>query len=172
MLADLFLWTQIPINRRADWQERKLTPEERKDIASKAASARWNIPKTTHEGDLNLGGYTIHCAVLDTGQRVLSQAQFLEALGRHRKANVRREEGDGEEPLPPILQGKAIKPFISSEIREKSRPVAFRTLSGARASGYRADLLPEVCEIYLKARDEGVLPTNQAARCEASRNPY
>jgi hypothetical protein len=136
-----------------------LEPEKRSEIASRAAGARWNIPKATHEGDLPIVGSTIHCAVLDTGQRLLSQADFLEALGRHRKANVRKE--GGEERVPPILQGKAISTFISAEILEKSRPIAFRTLNGVRASGYRAELLPDVCEIYLKARDAGVLPPNQ-----------
>ena len=90
---------------------------------------------------------------------MLSQADFLVALGRHRKANVRSE--GGEEHIPAILQGKAINPFISKEILEKSRPIRFRTPSGANASGYRADLLPDVCEIYLKAREAGVLPHNQ-----------
>lgn len=68
---------------------------------------------------------------------------------------------EGEERIPPILQGKAIKPYISQEIIEKSQPVSFKTLTGVRASGYRADLLPDVCEVYLKARDAGVLPKNQ-----------
>jgi hypothetical protein len=136
-----------------------LTKEQRNEIATKAAAARWNIPKATHEGDLPLGGYTIRCAVLENGQRLLSQAQFLEVLGRHRKANVRKE--GGEERMPAILQGKAINPFISNEILEKSRPIIFKPLSGGRASGYRAELLPDVCEIYLKARDAGVLPPNQ-----------
>jgi hypothetical protein len=90
---------------------------------------------------------------------VLSQADFLQALGRHRKANVRNE--GGEEQIPPILQGKAINPFISKEILAKSRPIKFRTPTGSMASGYRADLLPDVCEVYLKARDAGVLPHNQ-----------
>jgi hypothetical protein len=30
-----------------------------------------------------------------------------------------------EEPLPAILQGKAINPFITKEILEKSRPIKF-----------------------------------------------
>ena len=42
-----------------------LSPEERSEIAAKAAAARWNLPKATHEGDLRLGDYTIHCAVLE-----------------------------------------------------------------------------------------------------------
>jgi hypothetical protein len=81
----------------------------------------------------------------------------LRALGRHPKANVRREE-----QLPPVLQGKSIAPFISEELLEKSTPILFRTPSGNRAYGYRADLLPMVCELYLKARDAGALPYQQA----------
>lgn len=118
------------------------------------------IATATHEGTLEIGNKLISCAVLENGQRVLSQAEFLEALGRHRKANVRKE--GVEEHVPPILQGKAINPFISKEILEKSRPIAFKKLNGGRASGYRADLLPDVCEVYLQARDSGKLPKNQA----------
>jgi hypothetical protein len=142
-----------------------LSSEQRTEIARNAAFAKHEkagklppIPKATHEGTLQIGDKTISCAVLENGLRVLSQAEFLEALGRHRKANVRNE---GEERIPPILQGKAIKPFISNELIEKSQPFVFQTLSGSRASAYRADLLPDVCEVYLKARDANKLPANQ-----------
>ena len=97
----------------------------------------------------------LECYVLEDGTRLLSQAGFLSALGRHRKANVRRET------VPAILQGKAISPFICEDTLEKSTPIAFRTPHGSRASGYRAELLPEVCEVYLKARDANALPPNQ-----------
>jgi hypothetical protein len=59
------------------------------------------------------------------------------------------------------LQGKALKPFISPEIVEKSRPIAFRPPTGGRASGYNAELLPLVCEIYLQARDADALQYQQ-----------
>jgi hypothetical protein len=140
-----------------------LSPAERREIAKKAATARWqartNLPVAvcgSPDRPLRIGGSELQCYVLEDGTRVLSQAGFLEALGRHRKANVRPEE-----QVPPILQGKAINPFISQEILEKSRPIRFQTPAGARASGYRADLLPDVCEVYLRARDAGVLPKNQ-----------
>lgn len=140
-----------------------LTKTERKDIAKRAASARWAVVPQAICGStdrpLRIGDIELQCYVLEDGTRVLSQAGFLEALGRHRKANVRRE--GGEEPLPPILQGKAINQFITREIAAKSRPIKFRTPSGSLASGYRADLLPDVCEIYLKARDADALPENQ-----------
>jgi hypothetical protein len=44
---------------------------------------------------------------------------------------------------------------------EKSRPITFALPSGGRASGYNAELLPAVCEIYLQARDAKTLPPNQ-----------
>lgn len=94
--------------------------------------------------------------MLEDGTRVLTQASFLRALGRHPKARTRREE-----QVPPILQGKALKPFISSEILEKTTPIIFRPPTGGRASGYNAELLPMVCEIYLRARDAGTLPYQQ-----------
>lgn len=142
----------------------KLSPEERSKAARHAALARWNQDLTeavcgSPDQPLRIGDIEIECYVLDDGTRVLTQASFLEALGRHRKANVRRE--GGEEPMPAILQGKAIYPYISQEVREKSRPITFRPPSGGRASGYNAELLPVVCEIYLQARDAGKLPKNQ-----------
>jgi len=140
-----------------------LSPTDRVGIAKKAAAARWSdLPLAvcgSPDRPLKIANVELQCYVLNNGTRVLSQAGFLEALGRHPKANVRRE--GGEERIPAILQGKAINPFISEDILEKSRPIRFRTPHGVMASGYRADLLPSVCEVYLKARDAGVLPKNQ-----------
>lgn len=141
-----------------------LTPEQRSDIAKRAAAARWSgeISEAvcgSPDQPLNIGGIEIECYVLDDGTRVLTQAGFLEALGRHRKANVRRE-GDGT-PTPAILQGKAIAPFISEEVRQRAAPIYFRLPNGGRARGYRAELLPDMCEVYLEARDQGKLPANQ-----------
>jgi hypothetical protein len=143
-----------------------LTDAEKSSIARKAAAARWNahMPEAIYgspDKPLLIGGKEIQCYVLDNETRVLTQASFLEALGRHRKANVRSEEDEGEERLPAILQGKTIRPFISNELLDKSRPIQFRMESGTLASGYRAEILPMVCEMYLTARDAGVLPTNQ-----------
>lgn len=139
----------------------RLTPEQRTEIARKAAHARWNDEITeaicgSPDQPLRIGDVEIECYVLEDGMRVLTQASFLRALGRHPKARTRREE-----QVPPILQGKALKPFISSEILEKTTPIVFRPPTGGRASGYNAELLPMVCEIYLKARDSGVLPHQQ-----------
>ena len=139
---------------------KKLSASKRSAIAKKAAASRWaDLPVAicaTSEGQpLRIADIELECYVLEDGTRLLSQAGFLSVLGRHRKANVRRET------VPAILQGKAISPFICEDTLEKSTPIAFRTPHGSRASGYRAELLPEVCEVYLKARDANALPPNQ-----------
>ena len=140
---------------------RSLSAKKRREIGRMAATERWrdDLPMAICGSDdrpLSLAGTLVQAYVLADGTRVLSQAGFLEALGRHRKANVRSQER-----VPAMLQGQAIRPFITDELLEKGQPLAFRTPHGVRASGYRADLLPMVCEVYLQARDAGVLPFNQ-----------
>lgn len=141
----------------------KLTPEERREAASKAAAARWDKSVAdavcgSPDQTLRIGDAELECYVLDDGTRVLTQSTFLEALGRHRRANVRRERNA---ELPSILQAKAINPFISEAVRAKAKPITFKLPGGGRASGYNAELLPEVCEIYLKAREADALPHQQ-----------
>ena len=63
-----------------------LSPEERKAIAKKAASARWDadIPQADFEGAFPIGDAEVAAAVLPNGKRLLTQATFLRALGRSR----------------------------------------------------------------------------------------
>jgi hypothetical protein len=73
---------------------KRLTPEQRSEIASIAAESRWKrrsdvdglqrLPKATHTGELNLGNTTIQAAVLENGRRVLTQRGMFVALGRNK----------------------------------------------------------------------------------------
>lgn len=160
-------------NRSAGGKARAaaLPAERRSEIARKAAAARWVEPTKeaicgSPEKPLLIGDAQIECYVLDDGTRVLTQAAFLEALGRHRRPMGRRDEGD--EDLPPILQAKAIKPYLPEDIASRAQPITFRLPSGGRASGYNAELLPEVCEIYLAARQAKALPPNQQHIAQAA----
>jgi hypothetical protein len=145
----------------------RLTPEERKRIAKNAAIARWDddVPLAVcgaPDRPLKIGDREIQAYVLEDGTRVLTQGDFLEALGKHRKANVKDVKGmDDEERTPEIIKARALKPYISQELIEKSRPIRFRTPQGIKASGYRAEILPQVCEAFLKARDANALQKQQ-----------
>jgi hypothetical protein len=144
---------------------KSMSAAERSAGASLAAKARWEKEKEVADAvcgspdkPLRIGDIEIECYVLIDGTRVVTQATFLSALGRHRRAKSYR---DRNADLPPILQGKAIAPFVPDTIFEKARPITFALPNGGRASGYNAELLPEVCEVYLKARQAGALSTPQ-----------
>lgn len=139
-----------------------LTPEQRKDIAANAARARWDssIPRATHEGVLKIGSIELPCAVLADGRRVLTQSGFMRALGRARQAKG-RQYYDGDVNMPAFLTAKSLKPFISKDLEVTSSQIEFRTVKGAKAYGYAAELLPSVCEVFLDAEEAGALASNQ-----------
>jgi hypothetical protein len=138
----------------------KLTPEERQEIARRAAEARWSAdaPQATHEGVLNLGNTEIPCYVLEDGERVISTRGVMKALGRR----WRGRKYSGTE-LPVFLEAKNLKRFIGEELAAVLSVIEFRTPRGARAEGFKAKLLPLLCETYLKARDDDALTTAQAS---------
>jgi len=141
-----------------------LPPEERSEIARKAALARWEAPKATHSGTLEIGSTEIPCYVLENGDRILSTRGIMKSLRR----TWRGRKYAGTE-LPVFLEANNLKPFISDDLGSVLSPVIFRTDKGARSEGFRAEILPAVCEIYLRARDEGGLTASQEAvakRCE------
>jgi hypothetical protein len=63
--------------------------------------------------------------------------------------------------LPPFLSAANLKPFISDELRESTKPIKFRTTSGKTAFGYDATLLPKVCDVYIAAEKKGVIRIQQ-----------
>jgi hypothetical protein len=140
---------------------KNLTAAERQMIAKRGAAMRWevkNLPRAVCSSEttpLRIADITLDAYVLEDGTRVLSQSGFLQALGRHKRANYKNSE------VPPMLRGVGLQQFINPRLLEKSQPIFFSTLSGLRASGYRAELLPDICEVYLKARDAGTLAPNQ-----------
>ena len=139
----------------------KLSPDERSEIARKAAEARWNqgVIRATHTGEMNIGAITIPCAVLEDGTRVLTQEGFYKAIGRSGKPASGR--GSQVEKVAPFLDLNNLKPFVSEELADSTKPFIFQVPSGSRAYGFRAELLPQVCEVYLKARDARALLKSQ-----------
>lgn len=143
---------------------KRLSSEERSAIAKNAAEQRWDrgktIVKATHEGFLTISDMEIPCAVLEDGRRLLTQSGVMLALGRARQAKGRAYY-DGDVNLPSFLTAKNLKPFIPDSLSVTSSQIGFRTLSGTKAFGYSAELLPTVCGVFLDAKAGGVLAHNQ-----------
>jgi hypothetical protein len=143
-----------------------LSANERKEIARKAADARWgtNIPQATHDGPLKIGEIELDAAVLPNGMRLLSQGTFLRALGRSRTPKAGTGGLSTVDGLPFFLQAEQLRPFISNELMLSTTPILFRMKSGQRTVGYDARLLPMVCEVYLKLRDRSLVETGRSPR--------
>lgn len=74
--------------------------------------------------------------------------------------------------LPAFLTAKNLKPFIPPDLAVTSSQIEFRTLSGNRAFGYSADLLPKVCGVFLDAQAAGALiPRLQGHIAEKGADP-
>ena len=114
-----------------------------------------DVFECTHKGDLVIGEKSIACAVLNNGKRIITQTALFDAFDRPRKGE-KRIEG-----LPPIVAAKNILPFVSDELKEKSQPVHYYLQNGNVTSGYDAELIPLVCELYLQAKEGGVLLDSQ-----------
>ena len=113
----------------------------------------------TPDKPLVISGIEIQAYVLEDETRVLSQGGFVRAIGR---TGGPTKGHDRVFKLPTFLAPKNINPFVSNDLIKSSQPVVFKPATGGReAVGYRASLLPQVCEVYLKARDAGALLSSQ-----------
>src|SRR5262245_43381152 len=128
----------------------KLNAEERRELARRAARARWEavasdaeVQRATHMGEIKLADSgPIPCAVLEDGTRVLTQGGFLGAIGRRGKPkDTYRPSEQGITKVAVFLQAENLKEFVSSELRKESMPVPFQLPDGRKAWAYRADLL-------------------------------
>jgi len=123
------------------------------------------VLKATHAGEIKIGDIIIPCAVLADGTRILTQQGFLKAIGR--SGQPAKGRGSQLEKMAPFLDINNIRPYVDNELADSSKPVYFQTISGRIAYGYKAELLPKVCEIYLRARDDKKLIKSQINMAKA-----
>lgn len=151
---------------------KSMTPERRSEIARNAALAKAEIAKlarATHgsaDHPLKIGEMEIPCYVLEDGRRVLAQRGMVAALGMSRGGS---SKGGGDR-LAHFVGGKALEPFIGEGLRAViNSPIQFVTPAGMVANAYDAQMLADICDAVLTARQEGRLQKQQAhiaAQCE------
>lgn len=152
-----------------------MTPEDRADAARKAAAARWErpAPKKAISGSVDrplmIGDVAIECYVLEDGTRVITQGGMNTAIGRSARS---KSSPTDDLSLPPILRSQVLRPFITDQLLEDAQPIPFDlpTSMGVntRANGYRAEVLPQLCEAWLSARAEGALAKSQEPTARAA----
>lgn len=150
-----------------------LDPERRKEIASKAAKAKWdkveqtqidNIPSVLRPGNLKIGNLVLPCAVLTDRTRVITESSVAEKLGRGyggKSKKLAKSSKSSGPPLPRFLSGSKVEPFISDSLRVAlSQPILYRARGGIR-NAVNASLLREICEAWIKAKEAKALQPSQ-----------
>lgn len=113
------------------------------------------ILKATHRGYLKLGEIEVPCAVLENGKRVVSQTGLFLSFDRPRKGEKRLES------LPSIIGARNLLPFVDDEVYEKSKVISYYHTNGKIAGGYDAELIPVICELYIRAFEKNALTASQ-----------
>jgi hypothetical protein len=158
-----------------------MTPEERSERGRKAAEARWEKAgktppqKAVLEGELEINDIVIPCAVLDGGIRVISQRGMSKAFGRvvtgsGSSKSEKATPKTGDAKLPTFLSANNLKPFIDLELAASlTSPIEYTPPHGGRtAYGFKAELVPRICEVWMKAKDAKVLLPSQQATAEVA----
>jgi hypothetical protein len=137
-----------------------LSEEERRDIAKKAAAARWGF-KASHKGSFQKEfGIDVDCYVLDDDNAtpVISQSGMGRVLGLAQRGNA----------FPRFLASKAMTEVVGADLREKiDNPIKFQWGTGgadqppAVIHGYEASVLIDVCKAIAHAHGKGLLAKNQ-----------
>lgn len=146
-----------------------MTPEQRKEQGVKMARAKKELallPKATHTGTLRLIDKDIPCAVLEDGTRVLTQSDFMDAMGMYYSgwvANNTPENPSGSSAeIPHFLAQKSLLPFVSKHLGHmQSIVLKYKTERGVLAHGIRAEIIPRICDIFLDAEKQGGLGKRQ-----------
>jgi hypothetical protein len=154
----------------------RLSPEERRASAQKAAVMRWAKPPTElvhpeatdealmsgnedmpppspfakFKGELSLGGTPIDCYVLDTGDRVISLRAVVKTLTGVDASNL----GD-------YIGVQALKPFVNSDLVLGETRDFHIPGTQLRGRGIIAERFIEILNGYVKALEAGALATDR-----------
>ncbi|MGO2565843.1 MAG: P63C domain-containing protein [Brochothrix thermosphacta] len=107
--------------------------------------------KATHEGSLELSNATLDVAVLNNGQRIITQSAVFKALDRPVRGNSRVIG------IPTFMDAQNLQPLISEDLRTVINKIEYLGLNGKKQLGFDANILPLVSDLYLKARERGVI---------------
>jgi len=59
------------------------------------------------------------------------------------------------------MDAKNLQPFISSHLEGGLVPMVYLSKTGKQVTGYNAEIIPLICDVYLKARDHKKLIASQ-----------
>ncbi|MCR9182536.1 MAG: P63C domain-containing protein [Flavobacteriaceae bacterium] len=126
-----------------------------------------SILKATHQGEININGLIISCAVLEDGTRVVSERSIADAIGASGSGAYWKKRRQGESVKPRYLYANFLDKYISKELSLKlSESVKYKAVNGSEAIGLEAEILPEICDVWVKANQKGAIPKSSINTAE------
>lgn len=124
------------------------------------------ILKATHEGKIHIGDKSLNVAVLEDKTRIITQSAVFKAFGRTKRGRAK----DDIRVLnrPPFIDAKNLQPLIDNDLDVVLNPIEYLTIKGNKTRGFNADILPKICKLYLDARENNMLVTQQIPLARAS----
>lgn len=122
-----------------------------------------NQLKSTHQGELTLNGFQLSCAVLDDKNktRVFSERTIATAFGIKGGGSYWERKKEGSAYLPEYLSANYLKPFITKELELKfDGAIKYISKSGTESNGVDVTILPEICDVYIQAKNSGLKNKN------------
>lgn len=117
-----------------------------------------SIKTAKYQGTLLIGNKELPCAVLDDGTRILTNTAIFRAFDRPRRGNT---ESRGGGQIPSFLDAKNLQCFIENDqLFDGSYSIQYMS-QGRQLTGYKAEILPKICDIYLEARAADILTVSQ-----------
>jgi hypothetical protein len=149
-----------PQSRGGAARARNLSSEQRSAIARKGALAKQeiarnaDIPKATHAGDREVGGYTIPVFNLSDGKRVISERGFLGIIGAKGRGT------SGGHRLARILADSIIRSLFPLHVLMAiDNPIRFMSPNNILTYGYEDVILNDFCIAFSKAKNSKALKT-------------
>jgi len=112
-----------------------------------------NTLKVWGKGLIKISTIELDCYILEDGTPILNKSKMLKAIGK-------QQNGKSRSGYPNFIGAMNLEPFIRPELQNLLKGVDF-TDGGKTMSGYHSDTLVAVCNVYLEARQLGVLTASQ-----------
>jgi hypothetical protein len=112
------------------------------------------VPKAIANGSEKIRGVKLVGAVLNDiyRTRVFSERSLSNAFGFKGSGKYWKDRKDNAAVLPPYLSNRYIKEFIDKELEEiLTAAVSYVSVSGIMSSGLPANVLPRICDVFVKA---------------------
>lgn len=124
--------------------------------------------QATHEGHLRIIDKILPCAVLEDGTRVISDNSVFVAFNRTQRGAPRGGVSKKQRNLPSFIDANNLQPYMDKDFLGLAQLIEYLDKNNRVRKGYKAEILPALCDVYLQARNNNKLVKSQLKLADIS----